>query len=67
MKTFLVFLTVAVVAVSCQTPRPKPAIPIENIDIDNILRNEKLVRRYLDCALGKGRCDSNGREVKGKI
>lgn len=38
---------------------------LENVDVDNILRNEKLVHRHIACVLDNGRCDTNGRDLKG--
>lgn len=60
------FLLVALAAlaaiVSAQTQQQ---LALENIDVDNVLKNEKLVRRYIDCVLEKGRCEKNGNDLKG--
>lgn len=39
--------------------------PLEDIDLENVLKNDKLVRRHIDCVLDKARCDKNGRDMKG--
>jgi hypothetical protein len=39
---------------------------LETMDVDNVLKNTKLVKRYLDCLLDRGRCEKNGRDWKGK-
>lgn len=36
----------------------------ENIDLDEILKNDRLTRNYLDCILGKGKCTPEGEELK---
>jgi hypothetical protein len=41
-------------------------LALENVDVDNVLKNEKLVKRYIDCTLERGRCEQNGRDLKGK-
>lgn len=68
--TATVFLLV--VAISClfdssfaQTDQQRQAL--ENVDVDNILRNEKLVQRHIACVLDNGRCDTNGRDLKGNL
>jgi len=35
---------------------------LETIDVENVLKNTKLVKRYLDCLLDRGRCEKNGRD-----
>lgn len=63
MKYFIVaVLLVVLVAVNAQKP-----LSLETIDLDNTLKNDKLVRRYIDCVLEKGRCDTNGKELKGNL
>ena len=49
---FVLFYTVAVVVGEIE-------------DIDNLLQNEKLMRRQIDCLLDKGRCTKDGKEMKG--
>ncbi|XP_046463724.1 ejaculatory bulb-specific protein 3-like [Daphnia pulex] len=39
-------------------------LALENVDVDNVLKNEKLVKRYIDCTLERGRCEQNGRDLK---
>lgn len=56
----VVLAALAVVA----TAQPS-AQALENIDVDNVLKNDKLVRRYIDCVLERGRCEKNGNDLKG--
>ncbi|XP_044263393.1 ejaculatory bulb-specific protein 3-like [Tribolium madens] len=39
----------------------------QNIDVDEILKNDRLTRNYLDCVLGKGKCTPEGEELKKDI
>ncbi|XP_075216522.1 ejaculatory bulb-specific protein 3-like [Lycorma delicatula] len=36
----------------------------DSIDIDQILSNERIFKRYIDCLLDKGRCTPEARELK---
>lgn len=36
------------------------------IDVDQILSNERIFKRYMDCLLDKGRCTPEARELKSK-
>lgn len=38
----------------------------QNIDLDEILKNDRLTRNYVDCVLGKGKCTPEGEELKRK-
>lgn len=64
-KSYLIVVAafLAVLALA-QAQGPKP-LPLENLDVENTLKNDKLVRRYIDCVLDRGRCDSNGKDIKG--
>ena len=68
MKSIVALLALAALAAlaSAQHSHPHPPLALENIDVENTLRNDKLVRRYIDCVLEKGRCDKNGTDLKGK-
>uniref|UniRef100_UPI003BB98AA3 chemosensory protein 14 precursor n=1 Tax=Tribolium castaneum TaxID=7070 RepID=UPI003BB98AA3 len=39
----------------------------QNIDLDEILKNDRLTRNYIDCVLGKGKCTPEGEELKRDI
>ncbi|XP_014277114.1 ejaculatory bulb-specific protein 3 [Halyomorpha halys] len=36
----------------------------DNIDIDEILSNDRLYKKYYDCLMGKGKCTPDGQELK---
>lgn len=58
----LIFAALAAVATAQQSTEA-----LENIDVDSVLKNDKLVRRYISCVLDKGRCERNGQDLKGNI
>lgn len=36
----------------------------DNIDLDQILKNDRLLNNYIDCVLEKGSCTPDGSELK---
>jgi hypothetical protein len=39
----------------------------DHVDVDSILRNERILNSYIKCMLDQGPCTAEGRELKGKI
>nr|AEP95756.1 chemosensory protein 2 [Apolygus lucorum] len=39
----------------------------DNIDVDEILGNQRLYQKYFDCIQGKGKCTPDGAELKKNI
>ncbi|XP_044263394.1 ejaculatory bulb-specific protein 3-like [Tribolium madens] len=39
----------------------------DNIDIDDILKNDRLLTNYVNCLLDKGRCTPEGKKLKSTI
>ncbi|EFX63705.1 hypothetical protein DAPPUDRAFT_267893 [Daphnia pulex] len=62
MKSTVVVLVV--LASLAATVSAQASMALENVDVDNVLKNEKLVKRYIDCTLERGRCEQNGRDLK---
>nr|AYN07333.1 chemosensory protein 5 [Yemma signatus] len=55
------FLSGLVTAVLCQEKTSPPGggglfRKYENIDVEEVLKNERLYRKYIDCLLGKAKC-----------
>ncbi|XP_017779693.1 PREDICTED: ejaculatory bulb-specific protein 3-like [Nicrophorus vespilloides] len=65
MKGFAVFglLVVVLVAVSAR-PEEKYTDKYDNIDLDEILSNKRLLKNYTNCLLGKGNCSPDGADLK---
>lgn len=38
----------------------------DNVDIDRILQNNRVLTNYIRCMLGEGACTAEGRELKSK-
>lgn len=67
MKTFTVIFTILVVAyVVVGRPQDQYTTKYDNIDIDRILKNERLLKNYVNCVLSKGKCSPEGTELKRK-
>nr|AGD80087.1 chemosensory protein 7 [Apolygus lucorum] len=39
----------------------------DNIDIDEILNNDRMYKNYFNCVMGNGKCTPDGLELKAKI
>lgn len=63
MKPIVIVVLIVMAAASAQQQSSWEAL--ETLDVDNVLKNTKLVKRYLDCLLDRGRCEKNGRDWKG--
>lgn len=64
MKFAVIFLAVLVAAVSAV---PQYTTKFDNIDIDQILNNNRLLNNYVNCLLHDGTCTADGKELKGTV
>ncbi|KAL1493829.1 hypothetical protein ABEB36_009515 [Hypothenemus hampei] len=55
---FLALCVVAVVSADQYTNK------YDNVDLDQILKSDRLLRNYLNCLLDKGKCTPDGAELK---
>lgn len=39
----------------------------DNLDLDSIFKNDRLLRNYVDCLLGSKKCTKEGEELKSKL
>jgi hypothetical protein len=39
---------------------------IDNIDVDQVLKNDRILSNYIKCLLDKGPCTQEGRDLKSK-
>nr|AUF72997.1 chemosensory protein [Anoplophora chinensis] len=60
MKVVLFLTVIFVIGCLCQ----KYTTKFDNVDLDNILKNERLLRNYMNCLLDKGKCSSDAVELK---
>nr|WJJ63293.1 chemosensory protein 8 [Pachyrhinus yasumatsui] len=64
--TYFIFTVFFLVAVTDIT-RARPADNYKNysnVNVDEILQNERLLKNYFNCLLDKGRCNAQGRDLK---
>lgn len=59
MKIFVLFFMVLSV-VWCEQYTTK----YDNIDVDEILASERLLKNYFNCIMGRGACTPDGEELK---
>lgn len=55
---------VLLVELSSAGPVTKYTTKYDNIDIDQILSNDRLFTNYYNCLLDKGKCSPDGQELK---
>ena len=39
----------------------------DNVDLDEILSNDRLYKKYFDCLMAKGKCPPDGKQLKGGV
>lgn len=60
------FLLVAVIGVT-QADNPKYTTKYDNVDLDEIIKSDRLMKNYVNCLLEKGKCTPDGAELKSKL
>lgn len=64
MKLSVIALFAVVIAVASAQEYPSK---FDNVDIDGILKNDRILNNYIKCMLEKGPCTKEGREFKSKF
>lgn len=59
-------LLVAVCAVAYARPGEHYDTKYDNVNLDDIIKSDRLLRSYVDCLLGKKKCTNDGQTLKGK-
>lgn len=69
MMKFVLVASFLVLAVSAKPAEKagKYTTKYDNIDIEEILHNDRLFNNYYSCLLGTGKCTPDGAELKGKL
>lgn len=66
MKSAVVFCVLFLAAVALARPDGDLYTDkYDNVDLDEILGNKKLLEGYIKCALDQGKCTPDGKELKG--
>lgn len=64
MKGLFVVAFACLVAIAMAKPKDTYTDRFDNIDLDEILSSERLLKNYVDCLLDKGRCSPDGKTLK---
>ncbi|GAB1862682.1 Chemosensory protein [Camponotus japonicus] len=57
-------LALLLIAVACALADDKYTTKFDNIDVDAILKSDRLLKNYVNCLLDKGNCTPDGKELK---
>nr|UYB94427.1 chemosensory protein 3 [Lytta caraganae] len=59
-----IVISVTIIAVAIASEEKKYTTKYDNIDLDELVKNERLLKSYVDCLLDKGPCTPDGLELK---
>ncbi|KAM3963256.1 allergen Tha p 1-like [Aphomia sociella] len=59
-----IVIVCCLVAVTLGRPNDKYTDKFDNVNIEEILENKRLLDAYVNCILGKGKCTAEGKELK---
>ncbi|KMQ90684.1 ejaculatory bulb-specific protein 3, partial [Lasius niger] len=57
-------LALFLLVVACALADDRYTTKYDNIDIDTILKSDRLLKNYVNCLLEKGSCTPDGKELK---
>lgn len=66
MKSFIVLCFFALAAVAYARPGDLYTDKFDNVNLDEILANRRLLVPYLKCVLEQGKCTADGKELRCK-
>lgn len=64
MKYLAAFVFAVVVAIAVARPDDKYTTKYDGVDIDEILKSDRLFNNYFKCLMDKGKCTPDGSELK---
>lgn len=65
MKSCAIFLFVCFIG-AILADEGKYTTKYDNVDLDGIIKSERLLKNYVNCLLEKGKCTPDGEELKSK-
>lgn len=67
MKAVLAFLFVVIVAVSARPEDDQYTTKYDDIDLDSILSNERLLKQHHECLMERGKCTKELIELRSEF
>ena len=67
MRHLAVLLLALVAIVGCSPAVDKYTTRYDNIDVDAILKSERLLKNYFNCIMERGPCTREGQLLKGEL
>lgn len=67
MKTVSVLLVFSIVVAVSYSDDGKYTTKYDNIDLDEILNSDRLLKNYFECVMERGKCTPDGTELKSKF
>nr|QBQ83039.1 chemosensory protein [Liposcelis entomophila] len=64
MKLTIIFGVAILVAVASAAERKQYTAKYDNVDVDRILNNDRILSNYIRCMMDEGPCTQEGRELK---
>lgn len=64
MKYLAAFAFAAVVVIAVARPEDKYTTKYDGVDVDEILKSDRLFNNYFKCLMDKGKCTPDGSELK---
>lgn len=66
MKCYSLILVACVVCVGLVRAQNRYTNKYDNVDVDRILSNQRILTNYLKCLMDEGPCTNEGKELKSK-
>lgn len=63
----LLFVVVCAIAQAKPTDDDHYTTKYDNVDLEAIVKNDRLLRSYVDCLIGSKKCTKDGDELKSKF
>jgi len=60
------FLILLVLLIAFATAAEKYSVKYDNVNVDSILQNNRVLTNYIRCMLDEGPCTAEGRELRSK-
>ncbi|XP_044265870.1 ejaculatory bulb-specific protein 3-like [Tribolium madens] len=64
MKSFVLVAFAAVLGLALARPDEKYTTKYDNIDLEEILKSDRLLKNYFNCLMERGTCSPDGEELK---